>query len=474
MFYPSTINANTEDYMDKAQRIGEALAQTERWKPFCESIEDNTSRSFCAVLLENQFQHFDQMNETTKILQIGNFDKFAFPIIRAVYPNLVANDLCSVQPMPGPVSLVFYLDFIYGSTKGNIASGGSVFDSLTGPANQEYYSSQVVTSETITRTSGTADMDDFIGTAAYYPIIPGTMNGTATELVAGTVYPMTDDGAGTLVSTQSGLATATVNYATGVITLATTTNDVDDSSVVFTYEWDSEGSDLVPQIDLQLTSSPCVATIRKLRSRWSLEAANNLSALHGLDAEAELVGVLAEVIKFELDRSIINAMYNYAGAGTTNWDKATPAGVSYNEHKQTIVDAFVQSSNQVFSATQRAQTNWIVCGVGVCNVVESLPTFVPAPNAFDTQSNTGIIKIGRLNNRWDVYKDPSFPSAQWMTGYKGGSFLDAGYVYAPYIPLFTTPTVILDDFLGRKGMATQYGTKAVNPNFYATGTVLNP
>jgi hypothetical protein len=246
------------------------------------------------------------------------------------------------------------------------------------------------------------------------------------------------------------------------------------SPITVTYEYDTEANADIPQIDLQLTSAPVVALVRKLRSRWSLESAQNLNALHGIDAEAELVGVMAEVVKLEIDREVINDVFNYAQAGNVQWDKAVPAGISYTEHKLSYVDALIQNSNQVFAATSRGQTNWMVCGIGVCNVIESLPTFSPDAGALSTQSNTGVVKIGTLNNRWTVYKDPFLPTAKWVTGFKGGQFLDAGYVYSPYIPLYTTPTVILDDFMGRKGIGTQYGKKAINSRFYATGEVLNP
>lgn len=165
---------------------------------------------------------------------------------------------------------------------------------------------------------------------------------------------------------------------------------------------------------------------------------------------------MAEVIKLELDREIINDLYNFAQAGSVTWDKSVPPGVSYTEHKLSIIDAMISANNLVYAATKRAQTNWVVAGIQVCDVIESLPTFVPVPGSMGTQSNTGVIKTGTLNNRWAVYKDPFLTTNKWIQGFKGASFLDTGYVYAPYIPLYTTPTIILDDFIGRKGIGTQY------------------
>ena len=453
---------------DQIQTIGEALAQSQRWRPYCEGLEGWDAQS-TAILLENQFNFLNnEMNEVTKILQIGNFDKFAFPIIRAVYPNLIANEIVSVQPMAGPVSLIFYLDYLYGSAKGGISSGASAFDARTGGTGNETYSGDAVNEETLAIVT-----NDIADTFNYIPVRPGTI--TITAVTANGTNVVVDDGVGGFASGSTSnpdtITSGSIVYSTGVVALDLSANI---TSATVTYRYDSEAVDNVPQIDLQLTSAPVMALVRKLRARWSLEAAQNLNALHGLDAEAELVGIMAEVIKQELDREIINDLDNFAGAGSVTWDKTVPAGISYTEHKLSIVDAMISLNNKVYSATKRAQTNWVVAGIAVCDVVESLPTFVAAPGSQGTQSNSGVVKIGTLNNRWTVYKDPFLTTTKWVQGFKGNSFLDTGYVYAPYIPLYTTPTIILDDFIGRKGIGTQYGKKTVNSLFYGTGTLINP
>lgn len=446
------------------ETIGEALANSPRWRPYVEGLDGWTRRA-TAIILENQ-QNFlqNELNEVTKILQIGNFDKFAFPMIRAVYPNLIANEIVSVQPMAGPVSLIFYMDYLYGSSKGGITAGTAAFDARTGPTGNETYSGDAVSSEVITTST------DISHTLAYKPVRPGTVTVNMTVDTDGAVVA-TDDGNGGFIVSAGTLSSGSINYSTGAIAINMSNNI---TAATVTYRYDGEGQDNVPQIDLQLTSAPVMALVRKLRSRWSLEAAQNLNALHGLDAESELVGILAESIKHEIDREVINDLFAFAGAGSVTWDKTVPAGISYTEHKLSFTDALIAANNKVFSATKRGQTNFIVAGISVCDVIESLPTFVPIAGSQGTQSNTGVLKIGTLSNRWTVYKDPFLTSTKWIQGYKGTSFLDTGYVYSPYIPLYATPTVILDDFVARKGLATQYGKKAVNSKFYVTGTLLNP
>jgi hypothetical protein len=233
-----------------------------------------------------------------------------------------------------------------------------------------------------------------------------------------------------------------------------------------TYYYNSEGSPNIPIVDFNLSSVPVSATPHKLRARWSVEASTNLKALHGMDAESELVALLAEKIRWDIDRRIISDLFTIASAGSVSWNKPAPAAVSYNDHKQTFIDALIEASNLIFRATRRGTGNFVVCGTNVANVIESLYGFRPQAVA-----GNGVVFIGTLQGRWSIYKDPYMDSDTFLVGWKGNSFLEAGYVFAPYVPLYTTPTYVLDDMLNRKGMMSQYGVKAINGDFYATGTV---
>lgn len=470
----------SEEKADKLKAVGERLAESARWAPYMKDL-NGIDRVWTAILLENQARHMAStrpqlsvsggLNETTKLLNVGSFDKFAFPLIRAIYPKLIANEIVSVQPMSGPTSLVFYLDYILGSTKGNQASGSTFFSSRTGPVNSEYYSGGTVPQLSLVNTNADPTVVSSGAFTGPLPIKPGTFSGTVT--VSSSTVAFADDGNGYLIGTGvTAGSNSTINYTTGAISLDVA-SAATASTMVVTYDFDSETSSSIPMIDLQLTSSSVTAEVRKLKANWSLEASQNLQALHGMDAEAELVGVLAEVIKYEIDRQVINDLYNFAGAGSVVWDKATPANISYAEHKLTLADAFIQGSQLIYSATKRGQGNFAVIGTSVANVIESHPQFKPESGAFDTQSNTGIVKMGNFLGRFTLYKDPNFPVDKWVMGYKGNNFMDAGYAYCPYVPLITTPTVVLDDFLGRKGAMTQYGVKTINNKMYSTGQIIN-
>ncbi|MCG8430593.1 MAG: hypothetical protein MJA29_05440, partial [Candidatus Omnitrophica bacterium] len=377
---------------------------------------------------------------------------------RAVFPNLIAKDIVSVQPMTGPTSLVFYLDAVYGNTKGAVTAGDTMFSARKGHLADDQYSSESVSGESAATTfaGGTGS-----GTLAFQSARPGTVR--ITEDVGGEVF--TDNGVGGLIGDATG--TGSVNYATGAFSLTPNADPGDGAhTATANYFYNSEGSDQIPIVDINLSSVPVRAIPHKLRARWSVEAATNLKAIHGMDAEAELVALLSEKIRWDVDRRIISDLFTIASAGSVTWNKPAPAAVSYNDHKQTFIDALIEASNLIFRATRRGTGNFVVCGTNVANVVESLYGFRPQAVA-----GNGVVFIGTLQGRWSIYKDPYLDADTFLVGWKGSSFLEAGYVYAPYVPLYTTPTYVLDDMLNRKGMMSQYGVKAINGDFYAVGTV---
>lgn len=443
-----------------------------KWGDFVEGIDDPWMRSSVARLLENTQSYLMALDETTRTVQIGDFEKYAFPLVRAIFPELISNQLVSVQPMSGPVSLIFYLDFIYGSTKGNITKGARMFDSIAlGPATVNY-SSEVVEDENVKTTDTLKDVA-VTGSLSYTPVRPGTLRITSAD-----GQNVVDDGNGNIVGdVGGGAATQTIDYQGGTYSFSWVAGETGPATA--TYEYDMEANTNIPEVDLVLVQAPVTARPRKLRTRWSLESAFNLRALHGLEAETELTAAVGSEIRFEIDREMITTLVNVATAGA-NFDATSIKQESYAERKLSIVDAFVAHNNKIFKQTGRGTGSWIVCGVNVANVIEALPGFVKVPTPPGIK---GPHLTGRLNGIWNVFKDPFMPAYgdgsttgdnTFLVGYRGTSFLEAGLVYAPYIPLYTTPTVVLDDFIGRKGLASSYGKKMVNPKFYTKGKLVSP
>ena len=150
MYGIESSNAPTTLYESQMQ-TGQMLAEG-KWNDYCSTLKKGPSRNFTACLLENMDKFLSQMDETVRTLQIGNFDKYAFPLVRAIFPNLIANEIVSVQPMSGPVSQIFYLDYIFSQTKGQIQAGTSAFDPIAGPTDTRTYTSDEVEGEEISYT----------------------------------------------------------------------------------------------------------------------------------------------------------------------------------------------------------------------------------------------------------------------------------------------------------------------------------
>ncbi|MCG8435866.1 MAG: hypothetical protein MJA83_17725 [Gammaproteobacteria bacterium] len=424
-------------------------------------------RSGTAIMLENVRKYIGAMDETTRLVNIGDFQKYAFNMVRALFPSLAAHEFASVQPMAGPVSLVFFMKFIYNLTKGTALAGQDIIENPN-----ETYSSEVIDDENL----GTGDgaTTNFTGNLSFTPVKPGTVEILTTD-ASSNVLTVTDDGNGNLVGSVG--AASTINYTSGAFNVTFSAAPGNGDQILATYSYDNEANDTIPDVDLTLTSSPVTAITRKLRTRWSVESQQDLKNLHGLDAEIEQVAGITSELKFEIDREVIRDIKNLTANTVTAFSRTPPASVSFTEHKLLFVDKLLEASNTIFNTTQRAVGTWVNAGVNTASLIESLPGFVGAGKPPNTR---GIYKSGRLNNQWDIWKDPTYPSDAgrnqfdpngWLMGYKGVSMWEVGYIFAPYILAFTTPTVMLDDFVGRKGIASRYGKKSIDGRFYAKSSV---
>jgi len=396
------------------------------------------------------------------MVNVGPFEKFVFPILRAMMANLVANELVTVSPLEAPTGLVFYFDVLYGSNKGNITRGTKMYDVRRGPARDYHYTDEIVKEEQLAVGDGGVA---YAGNLGYNPVRPGTV------VITDGAQRITDNGNGALIG-DIGVGANTVNYNTGAVVVNFAGVVANGDAITVDYEYNSEGrADIaIPEIDLQLTSAPITARKQALRARWSLEAQQDFQAYHGINAEVELVTFMANELAKELNYKIIDHIYQVASAGAVTWDRSPAAGgVPWIWHKESLYDALIQQSNTIFEFTQRAQGNWIVASIDVCNVIEVLSKFQKTGTT--STSVAGVRKIGTLGD-FTVYKDPRFPAGEWLMGYKGSSFLDTGYIHAPYLQVYTTNTIVLDDMLARKAMAMRTGQKVVNAGMYSRGTLI--
>jgi hypothetical protein len=256
-------------------------------------------------------------------------------------------------------------------------------------------------------------------------------------------------------------------------------------SVVGAATWGLEGNADIPEIDIKVDSIAVTAQTKKLKAKWTPELGQDLNAYHNLDAEVELTSLLSEQIALEIDREILADLVNGATAATRYWSRAPGLFVDSNgnevgadtkapdftgtvsEWYETLVETINDVSAQIHRKTLRGGANFVVCGPEVANILEFTAGFRASVTHDDEKGSIGALKVGSLSKKFDVIVDPYFLRNVILVGRRGASFLESGYVYAPYVPLQTTPTIFgPEDFVPRKGVMTRYAKKMVRPDMY--------
>ena len=252
----------------------------------------------------------------------------------------------------------------------------------------------------------------------------------------------------------------------------------------------NEGTDIeIPEINLEMQSEPIVAKTRKLKAVWTPEFAQDLNAYHSIDAEAELTSMLSEYVSMEIDLEILDMLIS-AASTTEYWSalnnniwngssfSQTSAGSAlplagdgfYNTQGgwfQTLGTKLQKVSNKIHQKTLRGGANFLVTSPSVATILESIPGFAADTDGTKMEFAAGVQKIGAINNRYTVYKNPYMTENIILMGFRGAQFLETGAVFSPYIPLIMTPLVYDPvNFTPRKGVMTRYAKKVVRPEFY--------
>jgi hypothetical protein len=242
----------------------------------------------------------------------------------------------------------------------------------------------------------------------------------------------------------------------------------------------------IPEIDIKVDSIAVTAQTKKLKAKWTPELGQDLNAYHNLDAEVELTGILSEQIALEIDREILADLVNGATAATYYWSRSPGLFVNretgaelgvgaavpdftgtVSEWYETLVETINDVSAQIHRKTLRGGANFVVCGPEIANVLEFTAGFRASVTADAETGSIGAVTVGSLSKKFDVIVDPYFLRNVILVGRRGASFLESGYVYAPYVPLQTTPTIFgPEDFVPRKGVMTRYAKKMVRPDMY--------
>ena len=511
----------------------------DKWSPVLEGIDSDYTKRVTAQLLENQAKAIlsekvnesmsDNIGGTTTVGRLGTFQKFAFPLVRRVYPELIANNIVGVQPMQGPVSQIFYLGNSRRDGLGGNQGGPGVEQVVYSKYNLTYRgmvaSSVFASGNYNLDVNTTLDVSEVMGQQAG---VPGVVSGVPSSTVGGQIaqFPNPGDGTGLLRGIAAGPA--------GMMGFNVSAGER------------LEGSG-IPEMVFNIEQQPVAARTRKMRALWTLEAAQDLRAYHNLDLERELTDLLGKELRLEIDREIIEDLRMLAyGVGRNRgtafheaqWSRKSldqsqlgdtgnnfkfapdmdangPSGFTYDftnaytnsegalagdnvfllDFSASTLDFAPQhvghvyanllalchfASNDIYKSTLRGPGNFLVTSPIVAAMLHSAAKLEGGVERVDGPSNMVGARVeykGKLAGHWDLYVDPMYPEDEIMVGYKGANAMDSGYVYAPYIPLQQTPTITdPESFQPRKGIITRYGKAEVAPGsrFYRIIRLVGP
>ena len=494
-------------------KIGGSPDLVQKWSKALDGIKSEYTARVTAQLLENQAKAVLAENQraineageglgTTTVGNIGTFQKFAFPLVRRVFPNLIFNYIGATQPMDAPVSQIFYL----GNSRWSNDQQQIVYSKFNLTYNATGTSeTTAINTTTVTATWGVSQLTQSTASGGFsLSSVLNSTNGSPSTTYGGKIasFPDTQTTLGWVVSAGERL--------------------------------DGTG---IPEVQFHIEQQAVVARTRKMRALWTIEASQDLKAYHNLDLERELTELLSKELSLEIDRELIedirmiaygfgaadrtasiggwragslDSNYNpnnfgaeygkvTGGTGATSWTPSaftwgnTAAGFGTNNaarnnnvivadlrtfmgttfapqhvgHMYSNLMAVLNFASQdIYKSTQRGPGTVLITSPLMASLLESAAKLEGGIPSQDGPTNMGakIEYKGKFAGKYDLIVDPLFPEDEIVMGYNGGSPMDAGFVYCPYIPLMPLPMVTdPGTFQPRKGIMTRYAKAAIQP-----------
>ena len=486
-----------------------------KWSPFLEGISDEYVVENTAILLENEAKYLTEAPGATSQGDVQGLQKIMLPIVRRVFPNLIANNIISVQPIAAPAGIIFYLKYQMGTERpGNPAgaySGAdypefSMYEETAGAMEgyNPYYSTDEIGPfkgadgvainvnpkvKAPRNFTGPVDVDGKAPIQLIWPmqatvgavqagdsaLLLGTIEvtngaefsesfsfssfkGTAFEVRSadriGSLVPSADINVAFDGATQELTVTLGGRFATGFT-----------AAVKVWYKTNMEFTTSIPEMRITIGNIPVAVKTRKLKAMWSQESEQDLKAYHGLSADAELTALVSNEMISEIDREIIQkcmTIVPQSSRFTYDWNSFSGNNTAGNflDAHLALMQKITRASNEVFRKSKIGPANWMIVGTKVASYIEVLKGFIPNPVTASMGMN--IVKAGTYAGRYDIYKDPLFPDDKILMGHKSPqSPFGSGLVYSPYVTNLTPVIVGQDDFNPRRGFLARYGLTQV-------------
>lgn len=424
----------------------------------------------------------DLLTEETTADNVSHFTRYGFEMITSLMPNLIATEIVNVHPMDRRQGQVFYQSTIAGKSVGDeVEEGDPLITPSEGSKGSIHYSDEHVPNEFFNEGDGTAlkfsgfSMEPYIRSGS---LEITTFDGSGNELT------VQDDGSGNLIgdvgtsstwddSVQGG-ARNTVDYSDGGIFVEFSSAPGADEEILITYNTDFEkNTDGIPDVEIALDSKPIRAKSRKLNARWLLDAMYDLQQAHNRDAEQDILQSLTSYLRWEIDGEILADLQRLGKSHDTVYTFDAEPGPSKNQltHNNDFIQLLTEMGNAIKKQTGRGAGNFVVAGMNASSLIENMDQFEREGDPLDVETS-GPRRIGVLDGRYVVYQNPYYNDNEFVVGLRGQEWNNAGYAYAPYLPIYTTPTLQTADFVSQKGVATAYGKTDINAGFYRYGRLV--
>ena len=497
-------------------------------------LNEKYAKENMAIMLENQAkQLFVEQTQTGTggTFTVGSGEQWsgvALPLVRKVFADIPSKEFVSIQPMPLPSGLVFYLEFKYGNNQPSV-SGNARFNSsdslygttstknvpafggLYGAGRWGYSINEYTASVSFTTTTASAADINWNGNYSA-SAQAGTLRKLSITAAAAAVPNMDTVGARSFVLTGSGVSetnlfaefsqynsttdvlsfivsgsTGQLGLGSGSATIHYTKQPGDNSRGDFedTGTRGLSGSNAIPELNMEFRSEAVTAKTRKIKGKWTAEGAQDINAYQAIDVEAEITSVLSEYISMEIDLEIldmieasVNTYEVWSTVSNVFYNKnsgafvaaAAGAGGYYNtqgEWFKTLGTKMQTVSRQILKKTVRGQANKVMVSPEVSVILESISGYAASTDGKSDKYSMGAYKAGNIANKWEVIINPYMTSNTILMGYKGGSFLECGASYLTYVPLVMTPLLMdPETFTPRKGLSTRYAKKVTRPEFF--------
>lgn len=472
----------------------------EKWTPLIESKKAKPvkDKEAMALVLENQEKWLFNEESSTALTDIAQYTPIIVPAVRRIFPNLLANEIVGVQPMNGPTGYAYALRYSYEGAKGKLNLNGGAINYPGAPnaldasqvqkPNQDFGSAVLVLTGTVNVVNGADVMIDVDGAGAGAGVKYGTVAYSEVDLGQGLTKVMIDF-TGASVATNSttfkavldGLdkGTTTISFGAAAAVIGTGfqvvgyfNNEAGFQLIFKNYIARKTTSDAeymdrsqMKSMKMSLERFAVETQSRKLKAEYSVELAQDLKNVHGMDAEAELINILEYEISAELDRELCDAIHanctpagvwNYGTTGNSVANTVNTADGRWEIEKfRTLYSRIIREANAVALQTRRGSANFIICSLNVASALETLSNFMYSAVPGNVEPQLGVAKIGTLDGRFTVYLDTFATTDFFIVGYKGNSAFDTGIIYCPYVPLQIQRVVNPDNFQPLIGFMTR-------------------